>query len=352
MNEIQNIETKVENGGTTPQGRVSADEFNILVDAAKRFDVSKYGAARISEGGQLQFFADAVSMASYEADPQTNAALLLKSLALPMSTVDISGKLDKAEFYKYFEEVNIGTAEAPVYATRSKRGLFSDSFVSALGLNPNTGGGGGGGATALSELSDVQLSGLLAGDVLIYDGTHWANRPQSSIVPDLSEYATRTWVQQQGFATTAALTAHTGDTSLHVTSSERTLWNRTAADFAAIVGADSDVIINKWDEVVAFLDTYTEADTLANLLSNKVDKTTRVVAGTGLTGGGALTGNVTLSLASRTLWGQSFNGEGNVSGDMTGVGSIDATGNITISRSPARFIAINKAYITTLCSNG
>ena len=275
MNEIQNIETKVENGGTTPQGRVSAAEFNIITDAAKRFDVSKYGAARISEGGQLQFFADAASMASYEADPTTNAALLLKSLTLPIpAAVDISGKLDKEEFYRFFEEVNIGTAEAPVYATRSKRGLFSDSFLSAMGLNPNTGGGGGGGATALSELSDVQLSGLLTGDVLIYDGTHWTNRPQSSIVPDLSEYATRTWVQQQGYATSAALTAHAGDTSLHVTSSERTLWNRTAADFAAIVGADSDQIINKWEEVVAFLDTYTEADTLANLLSNKVDKVT------------------------------------------------------------------------------
>lgn len=278
MNEIQNIETKVENGGATPQGRVSAAEFNILVDAAKRFDVSKYGAARITADNLLQFFADADSMASYEANPQTNAALLLKSLALPMSTVDISGKLDKAEFYRYFEEVNIGTEEAPVYATRSKRGLFSDSFLSAMGLNPGTGGGGGGGATALYELNDVQLSGLLTGDLLIYDGTHWVNRPQSSIVPNLSEYATRTWVQQQGYATSAALAAHAGDTTLHVTSSERTLWNRTAADFAAIVGADSDQIINKWEEVVAFLDTYTEADTLANLLSNKVDK----VAGYGL----------------------------------------------------------------------
>lgn len=274
MNEIQNIETKVENGGTTPQGRVSAAEFNIITDAAKRFDVSKYGAARISEGGQLQFFADAASMASYEADPQTNAALLLKSLSLPTSDIDISGKLDRSVFYDFFEKVNIGTAAEPKYAIHAKYGLYTDSFLSALGLNPNTGGGGGGGATALSELSDVQLSGLLAGDVLIYDGTHWVNRPQSSIVPDLSAYATRTWVQQQGYATSAALTAHAGDTSLHVTSSERTLWNRTAADFAAIVGADSDQIINKWEEVVAFLDTYTEADTLANLLSNKVDKVT------------------------------------------------------------------------------
>ncbi len=188
--------------------------------------------------------------------------------------VDISGKLDKEEFYRFFEEVNIGTASEPKYAIRAKYSFYTDGFLSALGLNPNTGGGGGGGATALSELSDVQLSGLLTGDVLIYDGTHWVNRPQSSIVPDLSEYATRTWVQQQGYATSAALTAHAGNTTLHVTSSERTLWNRTAADFAAIVGADSDQIINKWEEVVAFLDTYTEADTLANLLSNKVDKVT------------------------------------------------------------------------------
>ena len=248
MNEIQNIETKVENGGTTPQGRVSAAEFNIITDAAKRFDVSKYGAARISEGRQLQFFADAASMASYEANPQTNAALLLKSLSLPTSDIDISGKLDKEEFYRFFEEVNIGTASEPKYAIRAKYSFYTDGFLSALGLNPNTGGGGGGGATALSELSDVQLSGLLTGDVLIYDGTHWVNRPQSSIVPDLSAYATREWVQQQGYATSAALTAHAGNTSLHVTSSERTLWNRTAADFAAIVGADSDQIINKWEE--------------------------------------------------------------------------------------------------------
>ena len=193
---------------------------------------------------------------------------------LSSSSQSLQRKLDRSVFYDLFEKVNIGTASEPKYAIRAKYSFYTDGFLSALGLNPNTGGGGGGGATALSELSDVQLSGLLAGDVLIYDGTHWVNRPQSSIVPDLSEYATRVWVQQQGYATSAALTAHAGDTSLHVTSSERTLWNRTAADFAAIVGADSDQIINKWEEVVAFLDTYTEADTLANLLSNKVDKVT------------------------------------------------------------------------------
>ena len=197
---------------------------------------------------------------------------------LSSSSQSLQRKLDRSVFYDLFGKVNIGTTSAPKYAIRAKYSFYTDGFLSALGLNPNTGGGGGGGATALSELSDVQLSGLLTGDVLIYDGTHWVNRPQSSIVPNLSEYATRTWVQQQGYATSAALAAHAGNTTLHVTSSERTLWNKTAADFAAIVGPDSDDIINKWEEVVAFLDTYTEADTLANLLSNKVDK----VAGYGL----------------------------------------------------------------------
>ena len=278
MNEIQTIETKVENGGTTPQGRVSAAEFNILVDAAKRFDVSKYGSARITEEGKLQFFADAASMIAYEADPTTNAALLLKSLSLPTSNIDISGKLDKAEFYKYFEEVNIGTEAEPVYVTRSKRSLFTDGFLSSLGLNPGMGGGGDGGTTynRLDVWGDytAERAGWVLSAALGYELHNRVSSLESGIVPDLSEYATREWVQQQGFATTAALTAHAGDTTLHVTSSERTLWNKTAADFAAIVGEDSDDIINKWEEVVAFLDTYTEADTLANLLSNKVDKVT------------------------------------------------------------------------------
>ena len=47
---------------------------------------------------------------------------------------------------------------------------------------------------------------------------------------------------------------------------------------------------------------------------------------------GTLSGNATSATklqTSRTLWGQSFDGTGNVSGDMTGVGNITASGNIT-----------------------
>lgn len=62
-------------------------------------------------------------------------------------------------------------------------------------------------------------------------------------------------------------------------------------------GSDTDGIINKWKELEAFLDGQQQGTTLSSLLNKKVDKTIQVKAGDGLSGGGALSGNVTLSLA-------------------------------------------------------
>lgn len=79
-------------------------------------------------------------------------------------------------------------------------------------------------------------------------------------------------------ASASTLSSHIGNTTVHITADERTKWNKTTTDFNALMGTDSDTVINKWQEVVNFLANYTEADTLANLLSNKVDK----VSGYGL----------------------------------------------------------------------
>lgn len=49
--------------------------------------------------------------------------------------------LQKSIFDDLFEKVNIGTTAAPVYAIRAKYGFYSDSFVSAMGVNGSTGGG-------------------------------------------------------------------------------------------------------------------------------------------------------------------------------------------------------------------
>lgn len=59
-----------------------------------------------------------------------------------------------------------------------------------------------------------------------------------------------------------------------------------------------------------------------------------------------LTANAATKLSTpRTLWGQSFDGSGNVSGDMSGVGSITASGSMTITKENDNyFLVINSAY--------
>lgn len=66
--------------------------------------------------------------------------------------VDLSSKLDASVFYDFFEKVSIGTAAEPKYAIHSKYGIYTDSFLSALGLNPGMGGGGDDGGTTYDRL--------------------------------------------------------------------------------------------------------------------------------------------------------------------------------------------------------
>lgn len=208
---------------------------------------------------------------------------------------------------------------------KAKLGLWSPAFLTAHGQTSNISGGGGGGASALSDLNDVLLSAsLAAGDLLQYDGTHWVNISQNSLKPDLSGYATQEWVEGKGYALASALAAHAGDTSIHVSAADRAKWDKAASDLSSILGSDSDTIINKWEEVVAFLATYTEADTLANLLSNKADKTVVISAGAGLTGGGNLSANRTLALSA----------SGVTAGTYTKV-AVDAYGRVTAGTSLA-----------------
>lgn len=256
---------------------------------------------------------------------ETNAVGSVISAVGGGVSLDLSAKLDKSVFDDLFEKVNIGTAAVPKYAIRAKYGLYTEDFLTGRGRPASISGGGGGGASALSDLNDVQLSAALAaGDLLQYDGTHWVNIPQNSLKPDLSGYATQEWVESRGYALASSLAAHAGDTSIHVSATDREKWNKAASDLSSILGSDSDAIINKWEEVVAFLATYTEADTLANLLSNKADKTVSISAGAGLTGGGNLSANRTLALAA----------SGVTAGTYTKV-TVDAYGRVTAGTSLA-----------------
>ena len=52
-------------------------------------------------------------------------------------------------------------------------GLWTEQYLSALGLNPESGGGGGGSAQYLGDLEDVNTAGATYGKVLTYNGEKW-----------------------------------------------------------------------------------------------------------------------------------------------------------------------------------
>ena len=66
--------------------------------------------------------------------------------------------------------------ETTVQNIEARFGLWTESFLSALGLN-SSGSGGGGGASYLNDLLDVNISSPATGDGLVFDGTRWVNGP-------------------------------------------------------------------------------------------------------------------------------------------------------------------------------
>lgn len=105
-----------------------------------------------------------------------------------------------------FEKVNIGTSSAPVWAIRAKYGLYTESFLSAKGANPDSGGTVVG-VTALSELTDVSITPetLSNNDMLRWNGSKWVAVAMADITPDLSGYATQAWVTSQKYITTVSI---------------------------------------------------------------------------------------------------------------------------------------------------
>ena len=143
--------------------------------------------------------------------------------------------------------------ESTITNIKAKFGFWTEQYISALGQGT---GGGGGGASALTDLVDVTITSPTQGQALIYDGNgHWVN---GSLTPDLSAYATKAWVQQQGYITSSALNGYATQT---------------------------------W--------------VTQNFL-----------------GASATAAAATKLATARSLWGQSFNGTADVTGSMTSVGDI------------------------------
>ena len=174
-------------------------------------------------------------------------------------------------------------------------GFWTNAYLSALGNNP----GGGGAELTLASLADVDVYGVADGQALVWNATlqkwvpgqgggiditaMWAALAQSGtqqidashLGTALTGYATETWVTQQGYLTSSSISDM----------ATKTWVNSQIGDMATKTWVGQN-----------YLGLHATADAAAKLATP------------------------------RTLWGQSFNGTANVSGDMSSVGDI-ALGN-------------------------
>lgn len=142
-------------------------------------------------------------------------------------------------------EVDVNDMEAVITAVRVKFGLHTDSYISAKGNNPESGSTVAG-ASALVDLSDVDISNPQDGQIFTWDAARqkWVNADAPSAgldeaalaeylttnhyakttdIPSLEGYATQTWASGQFALKTVAINAGTGLTGGGNLSASRTL---------------------------------------------------------------------------------------------------------------------------------
>lgn len=211
----------------------------------------------------------------------------------------------------------------------SAAGIAASGSVSAKGYSPGSAGGVGG-ASALYQLVDVianstgtGVEGAVDGSILKYDALadRWKageaglnenqlaaylsknNYAKKSDIPSLAGYATEKWVADKGY--------------LAATASDKANWNaaygwgnhalsgyakqtdlKTVSDKlnSFLSGESISDTIDNWKEFQKVFENFPDSANMVELLRGKVDITTSVKAGTGLTGGGILSKDITLSL--------------------------------------------------------
>ena len=129
-----------------------------------------------------------------------------------LSEIDrkLDKKLDKSTFDDLFEKVNLGTDAAPKWAIKAKYNFYTVGWLSFRGANDGSGGSAVAGAANLSDLKDVSLGSLAAGQALVWNGAKWVNSTiatsgldESSLSNYLTShgYATQSWVNSQNYVT-------------------------------------------------------------------------------------------------------------------------------------------------------
>ena len=145
----------------------------------------------------------------------------------------LSLKLDKATFDDLFEKVNLGTDAAPKWAIKAKYNFYTVGWLSFRGANDGSGGSAVAGAANLSDLKDVSLGSLAAGQALVWNGAKWVN--STIATSGLDESSLSNYLSSHGYATQAwangAFVNKAGDTMTgHLTMLAKDVYLKNSTD--------------------------------------------------------------------------------------------------------------------------
>lgn len=248
-----------------------------------------------------------------------------------LSILEARKQIQIGEAILFWDDVNkaIGIKRVAVPASEdgageikeSEIGVYSQGWMSAKGMDKGSESGGTG-ATTLGGLTNV---GSWADQTASYDrilvqlsgSKMWTEKKLSEIgggldeeqlatyltennyaktsdIPSLEGYATETWVTDKGYITSAALTGYATQ-SWVLGKNYATISDLDARIDALVNGAPAayDTLKEIADVLQGNVDSIGD---IITTLGTKADKTITITAGTGLTGGGDLSLNRTISL--------------------------------------------------------
>ena len=233
---------------------------------------------------------------------------------------------------------------------KTEIGFYTKGWISALGVSPGGSGGSGGDGLVKNVYGFSNLGTTFSDSDL--DNTFnaytineiWKMAKEGGGIKNITQSGSGNAVTDMALSSDGkTITAVFGETfarqqDLGTLNNTVTQLSNKLNNF--LEGSDADNIINKWKELEAFLDGLTESDNLAELLALKADKTITISAGTGLTGGGNLSANRTLSLATT----------GVKAGTYTKV-TVDTYGRVTVGDNPTTLAGYGITDAVTLTTN-
>lgn len=256
---------------------------------------------------------------------------------------DLIASFQKFNGWFEWDEVN--------QALRCKSAFYTNQWISALGAQSGSGepGGGEGGLIkavyGFADLGKTFDDSNLSNTFNAYTINEiWKMAKEGGGIKNITQSGSGNAVTNMALSSDGkTITAVFGETfarqqDLGTLNNTVTQLSNKLNNF--LEGSDADNIINKWKELEAFLDGLTESDNLAELLALKADKTITISAGTGLTGGGNLSANRTLSLATT----------GVKAGTYTKV-TVDTYGRVTVGDNPTTLAGYGITDAVTLTTN-